>query len=149
MSQAFSGKIKSARFADSPTNSVIEILYSQEGDSVLTQFHLHVNFSDPTFLDFIEEWPLEKIEQAAKDVSKQAALNAEEARKDWNMTPVQRLKPKDILQIIDKHSSNKEMLFEYKLVILEELSATKDKSKQLKIRKSKTLKELLGLYYGV
>ena len=65
------------------------------------------------------------------------------------MTPVQRLKPKDILQIIDKHSSNKEMLFEYKLVILEELSATKDKSKQLKIRKSKTLKELLSLYYGV
>ena len=65
------------------------------------------------------------------------------------MTPVQRLKPKDILQIIDKHSSNKEMLFEYKLVILEELSAAKDKSKQLKIRKSKTLKELLSLYYGV
>ena len=72
MSQAFSGKIKSARFADTPTNSVIEILYSQEGDSVLTQFHLHVNFSDPTFLDFIEEWPLEKIEKASKDASKVA-----------------------------------------------------------------------------
>ena len=146
MSQAFSGKIKSARFADSPTNSVIEILYSQEGDSVLTQFHLHVNFSDPAFLDFIEEWPLEKIEQAAKDVSKLAAVNAEEARKDWESTSVQRLKPKDVLDIIHKHSSNKEMLFEY---ILDELSAVKDKSKQLKIRKSKTLKELLSLYYGV
>ena len=149
MSQAFSGKIKSARFADSPTNSVIEILYSQEGDSVLTQFHLHVNFSDPTFLDFIEEWPLEKIEQAAKDVSKIAAVNAEEARKDWESTSVQRLKPKDVLDIIHKHSSNKEMLFEYKLAILDELSAVKDKSKQLKIRKSKTLKALLSIYYGI
>ena len=149
MSQAFSGKIKSARFADSPTNSVIEILYSQEGDSVLTQFHLHVNFSDPTFLDFIEEWPLEKIEQAAKDVSKIAVVNAEEARKDWESTSAQKLKPKDILDIIHKHSNNREMLFEYKLAILDELSTAKNKSKQLKIRKSKTLKELLGLYYGV
>ena len=76
-------------------------------------------------------------------------MNAEEARKDWESTSVQRLKPKDVLDIIHKHSSNKEMLFEYKLAILDELSAVKDKSKQLKIRKSKTLKELLSLYYGV
>ena len=38
---------------------------------ILTQFHLHVNFSDPTFLDFIEEWPLEKIEQALKESKEQ------------------------------------------------------------------------------
>lgn len=149
MSQAFSGKIKSARFADTPTNSVIEILYSQEGDSVLTQFHLHVNFSDPTFLDFIEEWPLEKIEQAAKDVSKIAVVNAEEARKDWESTSAQKLKPKDILDIIHKHNSEKEMLFEYKLAILDELSSVKNKAQQLKIRKSKTLKALLSIYYGI
>jgi len=149
MSQAFSGKIRTARFADSPTNSVIEILYSQDGDSILTQFHLHVNFSDPTFLDFIEEWPLEKIERAAKDASKIAALNAEDARKDWESTSVQRLKPKDVLDTIDKHNNNKEMLFEYKLAILDELSSVKNKAQQLKIRKSKTLKALLSIYYGI
>ena len=94
-------------------------------------------------------WPLEKIEKASKETSKIAAANAEEARKDWESTSAQKLKPKDILDIIHKHSNNREMLFEYKLAILDELSTAKNKSKQLKIRKSKTLKELLGLYYGV
>ena len=59
MSQVFTNKIKSARFIDTPTNSVIELLYSAEGNSILTQFHLNVDFSNPAFLDFIKEWPLE------------------------------------------------------------------------------------------
>ena len=76
-------------------------------------------------------------------------MNAEEARKDWESTSVQRLKPKDVLDTIDKHNNNKEMLFEYKLAILDELSSVKNKAQQLKIRKSKTLKALLSIYYDI
>ena len=76
-------------------------------------------------------------------------MNAEDARKDWESTSVQRLKPKDVLDTIDKHNNNKEMLFEYKLAILDELSSVKNKAQQLKIRKSKTLKALLSIYYDI
>ena len=134
-------------FVNPPQNSTIELLYGEGTE--LTAFHLDVNYSSDEFLAFTDEWPLEKIEQAAKDASKIVAVNAEEARKDWESTSVQRLKPKDVLDTIDKHNNNKEMLFEYKLAILDELSSVKNKAQQLKIRKSKTLKALLSIYYGI
>tara|TARA_R100001377_G_scaffold21267_1_gene11247 strand:+ start:952 stop:1416 length:465 start_codon:yes stop_codon:yes gene_type:complete len=154
MSQVFTNKIKSARFIDTPTNSVIELLYSLEGDSILTQFHISVDFSDQTFLDFIKEWPLEKLEkdiaasaQAAKDISN-------EARKDWENETVEKLNPRKVLDVISKHNNDKALLFEYKLAILDEISgysqsSKQSKSLQLKIRKCKNLKELLGIHYGV
>ena len=65
MSYPFTGKIKSAKFADAPRNSVIEGLY-YNGDNKLEPIYLNVDFSNEDFLAFIEEYPLEKIEKAAK-----------------------------------------------------------------------------------
>jgi hypothetical protein len=68
MSYPFTGKIKSAKFADAPRNSVIEGLY-YNGDNKLEPIYLNVDFSNEDFLAFIEEYPLEKIEKTAKDES--------------------------------------------------------------------------------
>ena len=150
MSQVFTNKIKSARFIDTPTNSVIELLYSAEGNSILTQFHLNVDFSDPTFLDFIKEWPLEKIEKQAAAAAQVAKDISSQARKEWENAPGSSINIANVLKTIDKHNTNKEAVFETKLAILEELSGTKvEKAMQLKIRKCKNLKGLLGLYYGI
>ena len=71
MSNIFTGKIKSARFINPPENSVIELLYGEANE--LTAFHLEINYSNQEFLDFIEEWPLEKIEKAARTAARERA----------------------------------------------------------------------------
>ena len=81
--------------------------------------------------------------QVAKDISNQA-------RKEWENAPESSINIANVLKTIDKHNTNKEAVFETKLAILEELSGTKvEKAMQLKIRKCKNLKGLLGLYYGI
>ena len=150
MSQVFTNKIKSARFINPPENSVIELLYSLEENAVLTLFHLNVDFSDPTFLDFIKEWPLEKIEKEAAAAAQVAKDISNKARKEWENTPGSSINIVRVLKTIDKHNTDKEAVFEMKLAILEELSSTKvEKAMQIKIRKCKSLKGLLGLYYGI
>jgi len=148
MSQVFTNKIKSARFIDTPTNSVIELLYSAEGNSILTQFHLNVDFSNPAFLDFIKEWPLEKIEKQAAAAAQVAKDISNQARKEWENAPGSSINIANVLKTIDKHNTDKAAVFDLKLKILDEMTGTKNKQITLKIRRIKTLKELLGLYYG-
>ena len=167
MSYPFTGKIKSAKFADAPTNSVIEGLYYTE-DSTLEAIYLNIDFSNKDFLAFIEEYPLEKIEKASKAASKARAKAKEAYDKNvldefFKSNPVsiqekiieKRIiieKDIDILAFIEKNNTNKDLVFDLKLKILDEITSTwqgtKNKQLKLKIRKIKTLKNLLGLYYG-
>tara|TARA_R100000541_G_scaffold55640_1_gene64624 strand:+ start:101 stop:529 length:429 start_codon:yes stop_codon:yes gene_type:complete len=142
MSQVFTNKIKSAKFVNPPENSVIELLYNID-ESTLCPFHIAVNFSDPAFLDFIKEWPLEKLEKQARAKAKaEAQVFFEEKAKGYQKF--------EILSFIDKNNKDKDIVFECKLKILDTFIAKpKNKALQLKIRKCKTLKELLGLYYGI
>ena len=73
MSYVFSGKIQSAMFVNPPQNSTIELLYGEGTE--LTAFHLDVNYSSDEFLAFVDEWPLEKVEQTARDNARN--INAE------------------------------------------------------------------------
>tara|TARA_R110000744_G_scaffold125245_1_gene230913 strand:+ start:1352 stop:1837 length:486 start_codon:yes stop_codon:yes gene_type:complete len=159
MSYPFTGKIKSAKFADAPTNSVIEGLYYTE-DSTLEAIYLNIDFSNKDFLAFIEEYPLEKIEKAAKAAAK-ARYNAKKAYDQnildefFKVNPVsiqekiiEIEKRIDILTFIEENNTNKNMVFDLKLKILDEMTGTKNKQLSLKIRKIKTLKNLLGTYYG-
>ena len=73
MSYVFSGKIQSAMFVNPPQNSTIELLYGEGTE--LTAFHLDVNYSSDEFLAFVDEWPLEKVEQTARDTARN--INAE------------------------------------------------------------------------
>lgn len=160
MSYPFTGKIKSAKFADAPTNSVIEGLYYTE-DSTLEAIYLNIDFSNKDFLAFIEEYPLEKIEKAAKAAAK-ARYNAKKAYDQNILDEFFKVNPVSIqekiieiekgvdflLTFIEENNTNKNMVFDLKLKILDEMTGTKNKQLSLKIRKIKTLKNLLGTYYG-
>jgi len=154
MKQIYTGKIESATFSNPPENSTIEFLWRDEDQLVANQ--IIVNFSDPEFLAFIEEYPLEKIEKAARA----AAAKRAKIKRDYDqkiideyikkIPPVPPVPEIDILDHIDKNNKNKDIIFDLKLKILDAFtSKPKNKALQLKIRKAKTLKELLGLYYGV
>ena len=157
MSHPFTGKIKSAKFADAPTNSVIEGLYYTE-DSTLEAIYLNIDFSNKDFLAFIEEYPLEKIEKAAKAAAgvrtrakeKYDRKIIEEFFKSNPVSIQEKIIEKDIdiLTFIEENNTNKDLVFDLKLKILDEITGTKNKQLKLKIRKIKTLKNLLGLYYG-
>lgn len=148
MSYPFTGKIKSAKFADAPRNSVIEGLY-YNGDNKLEPIYLNVDFSNEDFLAFIEEYPLEKIEKAAKA---EAARKAK-IKQDYDQKIIDEYIKKndiDLFDYIAKHNKDVDAVFNFKLKILDAFtSKPKNKAIQLKIRKAKTLKELLGLYYGI
>jgi len=138
MSYPFTGKIKSAKFADAPTNSVIEGLYYTE-DSTLEAIYLNIDFSNKDFLAFIEEYPLEKIEKAAKAAAK-ARYNAKKAYDQnildefFKVNPVsiqekiiEIEKRIDILTFIEENNTNKNMVFDLKLKIIDEMTGTKNK----------------------
>ena len=148
MSYPFTGKIKSAKFADAPRNSVIEGLY-YNGDNKLEPIYLNVDFSNEDFLAFIEEYPLEKIEKTAKA---EAARKAK-IKQDYDQKIIDEYIKKndiDLFDYIAKHNKDVDAVFNFKLKILDAFtSKPKNKAIQLKIRKAKTLKELLGLYYGI
>ena len=147
MKQIYTGKIESASFSNPPENSTIEFLWRDEDQLVANQ--IIVNFSDPEFLAFIEEYPLEKIEKAAKA---EAARKAK-IKQDYDQKIIDEyIKKKDIdlFDYIAKHNKDVDAVFNFKLKILDAFtSKPKNKAIQLKIRKAKTLKELLGLYYGI
>ena len=68
MKQIYTGKVESATFSNPPENSIIEFLWRD--DKQLVANEIAINFADPEFLAFIKEYPLEKIEKAAKAVAR-------------------------------------------------------------------------------
>lgn len=148
MSYPFTGKIKSAKFADAPRNSIIEGLY-YNGDNKLEPIYLNVDFSNEDFLAFIKEYPLEKIEKAARA----AAAKKAKIKQDYDQKIIDEYKKKndvDLFDYIDKNNFDKDIIFNCKLKVLDTFTGMpKNKALQLKIRKARTLKELLGLHYGV
>ena len=149
MSQAFTNKIKSARFINPPENSVIELLYGEANE--LTAFHLEINYSNQEFLDFIEEWPLEKIEKAAREAAKERAKLKEDYDKQIIENYLQNAKTtdigcKDIFNYINENNKDRTAVFDLKLSVLEHSMDLKDKKLKLRIRKAKTILELLQIY---
>jgi len=148
MSQAFTNKIKSARFINPPENSVIELLYGEANE--LTAFHLEVNYSNQEFLDFIEEWPLEKIEKAAREAAKERAKLKEDYDKQIIENYLQNAKTtdigcKDIFNYINENNKDRTAVFDLKLSVLEHSMDLKDKKLKLRIRKAKTILDLLQI----
>jgi|21_taG_2_1085346.scaffolds.fasta_scaffold02997_3 hypothetical protein len=172
MKQIYTGKIESASFSNPPENSTIEFLWRDEDQLVANQ--IIVNFSDPEFLAFIKEYPLEKIEKAARA----AAAKKAKIKQDYDQKIIDEYKKKndiDLFNYIDKNDNDKDIIFDCKLKILDAMKSidsytlqkklgwTIDKDKDisfeqslkidkqftLRVRKIKTLKELLGLYYGI
>jgi len=149
MSQVFTNKIKSARFINPPENSVIELLYGEANE--LTAFHLEINYSNQEFLDFIEEWPLEKIEKAAREAAKERAKLKEDYDKQIIENYLQNAKTtdigcKDIFNYINENNKDRTAVFDLKLSVLEHSMDLKDKKLKLRIRKAKTILDLLQIY---
>jgi hypothetical protein len=138
MSYAFSGKIQSAMFVNPPQNSTIELLYGEGNE--LTAFHLNVDYSSDEFLAFIDEWPLEKIEQTARENARTLAIEIQKQR--WS-SPID---SKKIIDYINKNNNSNTDVFDMKLIILETIVSLKDKSLKLRIRKAKTVLDLLQIY---
>jgi hypothetical protein len=149
MSQVFTDKIKSARFINPPENSVIELLYGEANE--LTAFHLEVNYSNKEFLDFIEEWPLEKIEKAARE----AAVKRAKLKEDYDRKIIENYLQnantadvgcKEVFNYINENNRDKTAVFDLKLSVLEHNMDLKDKKLKLRIRKAKTILDLLQIY---
>ena len=149
MSQVFTNKIKSARFINPPENSVIELLYGEANE--LTAFHLEVNYSNQEFMDFIEEWPLEKIEKATREAARERAKLKEDYDKQIIENYLQNAKTtdigcKDIFNYINENNKDRTAVFDLKLSVLEHSMDLKDKKLKLRIRKAKTILDLLQIY---
>jgi hypothetical protein len=143
MSYVFSGKIQSAMFVNPPQNTTIELLYGE--GSELTAFHLNVDYSSDEFLAFIDEWPLEKIEKDARENARRLAV---EIQKQQNViaTIAAPIDSKKIIDYINKNNNSNTDIFDMKLIILENIVSLKDKSLKLRIRKAKTILDLLQIY---
>jgi len=146
MSQAFTNKIKSARFINPPENSVIELLYGEANE--LTAFHLEVNYSNQEFMDFIEEWPLEKIEKATREAARERAKLKEDYDKQIIENYLQNadIGCKEVFNYINENNKDKTAVFDLKLSVLEHSMDLKDKKLKLRIRKAKTILDLLQIY---
>jgi hypothetical protein len=149
MSQIFTGKIKSAQFVNPPENSIIELLYGEGNE--LTAFHLDINYSNQEFLDFIEEWPLEKIEKAARTAAKERAKLKEDYDKQIIENYLQNAKPtdircKEVFNYINENNKDRTAVFDLKLSVLEHSMDLKDKKLKLRIRKARTILDLLQIY---
>lgn len=143
MSYVFSGKIQSAMFVNPPQNSTIELLYGEGTE--LTAFHLNVDYSNDEFLAFIDEWPLEKIEKDARENARRLAV---EIQKQQNViaTVAAPIDSKKIIDYINTNNNSNTDVFDMKLIILENIVSLKDKSLKLRIRKAKTVLDLLQIY---
>ena len=140
MSYVFSGKIQSAMFVNPPQNTTIELLYGE--GSELTAFHLNVDYSSDEFLAFIDEWPLEKIEKDARENARRLAVEIQNQQKVID-APID---SKKIIDYIIKNNNNNADVFDMKLMILENIVSLKNKSLKLRIRKAKTMLDLLQIY---
>ena len=140
MSYVFTGRIQSAMFVNPPQNSVIELLYGEGNE--LTAFHLDVNYSSDEFLAFTDEWPLEKIEKDARENARRLAVEIQNQQKVID-APID---SKKIIDYINKNNNSNTDVFDMKLIILETIVSLKDKSLKLRIRKAKTMLDLLQIY---
>jgi len=140
MSYVFTGRIQSAMFVNPPQNSVIELLYGEGNE--LTAFHLDVNYSSDEFLAFTDEWPLEKIEKDARENARRLAVEIQNQQKVID-APID---SKKIIDYIIKNNNNNADVFDMKLMILENIVSLKNKSLKLRIRKAKTMLDLLQIY---
>jgi hypothetical protein len=145
MSYVFSGKIQSAMFVNPPQNSTIELLYGEGTE--LTAFHLDVNYSSDEFLAFIDEWPLEKVEQTARDNARN--INAERDKFVTNAI-ISDFDPR-IFKLLVKYlldnNNDSEVLFDTKIVLLSAVSANTTREHKMKLRKAKTISQLFSIYH--
>jgi hypothetical protein len=183
----FSEKVQSAKFIDSPTNTLIEILY-KEGDDTIP-YIVEVDFTQNDFQELMQEISLDEIEENTKTLLEQegkffeSAISAEMDRR-WALEHIKadkiikertkelelkfdetthelqsmfnseekensnsKFTGKDLIDIING-PEDKDFIFNTKIAILEdpEIVKSKDKELKLKIRKSKTIAELLNIY---
>jgi hypothetical protein len=146
MKQIYTGKVETATFSNPPENSQIEFLWRDKDQLVANE--ITINFSDPEFLDFIEEWPLEKIEKAAREAAKERA----KLKEDYDRKIIENhlkntsVSCREIIDYINDNNKNTTAVFDFKLIILEQSITLKDKSLKLRIRKAKTILDLLQIY---
>lgn len=147
----FSKKIVGAKFINSD-NTVIEVLYA-EGDNIIP-FILEVDYSNNDFKDLIDEYPLEQIETNTKEIREQQKKVFEEiieARVNQIVKNNENEKvftSSDIFKFLDEKSSDPDFIFDFKIAMLDSelISNSEDKKLKVKIRKSKSLFELLSIY---
>jgi hypothetical protein len=147
MSYVFSGKIQSAMFVNPPQNTTIELSYGEGTE--LTAFHLNVDYSNDEFLSFINEWPLEKVEQTARDNARNIIAERDNfvslANKgvfDLDPAVLKRL----IGYLIDNNTDS-ETLFDTKRVILSFIGSDATREQKIKLRKAKTITQLFSIYH--
>ena len=144
MSYVFSGKIQSAMFVNPPQNSVIELLYGEGNE--LTAFHLDVNYSSDEFLAFTDEWPLEKVEQTARDNARKLFVERDKFVADAMLADFSPLVFKRLIGYLLDNNDDSEVLFDTKIVLLSYIASTATREHKMKLRKAKTISQLFSIY---
>ena len=145
MSYVFSGKIQSAMFVDPPQNTTIELLYGEGTE--LTAFHLNVDYSNDEFLSFINEWPLEKVEQTARDNAKDIIAERDNFVSNAIVFDLDPRVLKRLIGYLLYNNSNSEVLFDTKMVILSSIGSDATREHKMKLRKAKTITQLFSIYH--
>ena len=145
MSYVFSGKIQSAMFVDPPQNTTIELLYGEGTE--LTAFHLNVDYSNDEFLSFINEWPLEKVEQTARDNAKDIIAERDNFVSNAIVFDLDPRVLKRLIGYLLYNNSNSEVLFDTKMVILSSIGSDAAREHKMKLRKAKTITQLFSIYH--
>ena len=145
MSYVFSGKIQSAMFVNPPQNSTIELLYGEGTE--LTAFHLNVDYSNDEFLAFVDEWPLEKVEQTARDNARKLFVERDNFVANAILADFNPLVFKRLIGYLIDNNSNSEVLFDTKMVILSSIGSDATREQKMKLRKAKTITQLFSMYH--
>ena len=147
----FSEKIVGAKFMNSD-NTIIEVLYT-EGDDIIP-FILEVDYSNNDFKDLIEEYTLEQIELNTKEIREQQRkafddiIEARVKRRIENNEGKRGFLVSDIFTFLDEKADDPDFIFDFKIAMLDSelIMNLDDKEIKVKIRKSKSLFELLSIY---
>ena len=129
-------------FVNPPQNSTIELLYGEGTE--LTAFHLDVNYSNDEFLAFTDEWPLEKVEQTARENARRAN-RPELVEMDRIAKLSQLLSPVSVTNFILENNNDKNIVFDIKMNILQS-NPDVDKEGKRKLRRSKTITGIFSVY---
>lgn len=158
----FSNKIVTAKFLDYPNNTVIEVLYEDDGN--LIPFILEVDFTQDDFNDLLNEMSLDEIENNSKEEQEQirkdafaylqeqinagvdelwennkARIKSELAKEyqesfiERNTTPIDEIPIREVFNHLVKNNDDHDIVFDLKLYILEDADVTKSKDKKLKL----------------
>lgn len=151
----FNDKIVSGQFINSE-KTLIEILY-KEGDEIIP-YVLEVDFTQEDFQDLLKELTLDEIETQTQNnmiVEKnffEKVINEEITRRiSTNSTKkvaFDDISAKDFFELLNSKNEDNDFIFNTKILILDNSkdNMSKDKEFKMKIRKSKTLMELLDTY---